>query len=209
MIRFLVVFDVDSTLIEDEAIELLADKAGQRELVAQITDRAMRGEIDFTESLVERVATLKDLPESVLEQTAQILRPTKGATELIEAIHERSGVAAAVSGGFIQLLKPLQERLQLDYVQANTLETIGGKLTGRVLGSVIDAQAKADFLKKLAKELNLGLSSTFAVGDGANDIEMVRTAGIGIAFCAKPKLREVADVKIDIRDLAEIIPLLP
>jgi phosphoserine phosphatase len=209
LIRFLVVFDVDSTLIEDEAIELLADKAGQRDLVAQITDRAMRGEIDFTESLVERVATLKDLPESVLEQTAQILRPTKGATELIEAIHERSGAAAAVSGGFIQLLKPLQEKLKLDYVQANTLETMGGKLTGRVLGSVIDAKAKADFLKKLAKELNLELSSTIAVGDGANDVEMVRTAGIGIAFCAKPKLREVADVKIDIRDLAEIIPLLP
>ncbi|MEL0260754.1 MAG: phosphoserine phosphatase SerB, partial [Aquiluna sp.] len=136
--RFLVVFDVDSTLIEDEAIELLAERSGERERVAEITDRAMRGEIDFSTSLVERVATLNGLPESVLAETAALLRPTKGAAELINLIHERGGKAAAVSGGFIQLLEPLKAKLSLDFAAANTLEVAGGKLTGKLTGEIVD-----------------------------------------------------------------------
>jgi phosphoserine phosphatase len=207
--QFLVVFDVDSTLIEDEAIDLLAERAGTKDLVSQITDRAMRGEIDFASSLIERVATIKGLPQSVLDETSQRLRPTAGAAELIAAIQERSGVAAAVSGGFTQLLNPLQTKLNLDHVFANTLEVQDGKLTGKVLGSIVDRVAKADFLRKLSSDLAIESHLTIAVGDGANDIDMIQAAGLGIAFCAKPKLREVADVSLEIRDLRQLIGLLP
>ena len=206
--RFLVVFDVDSTLIEDEAIELLAERSGERERVAEITDRAMRGEIDFSTSLVERVATLKGLPESVLAETAALLRPTKGAAELINLIHERGGKAAAVSGGFIQLLEPLKAKLSLDFAAANTLEVAGGKLTGKLTGEIVDRTSKANHLKKWAAELELPVAATIAVGDGANDLAMMEVAGLSIGFCAKPKVREAADVVLEVRDLAQIGSLL-
>lgn len=203
------VFDVDSTLIEDEAIELLAERAGTRGLVEEITARAMRGEIDFAESLVERVATLKGLPESVLAETSALLRPTKGAKELVSKIHERSGLVAAVSGGFVQLLGPVREQLQLDHVQANTLEVSAGFLTGNVSGQIIDRAGKASYLKELAGKLGIPIDRTIAVGDGANDIDLIETAGLGIAFCAKPKLVEAADIVLNERDLAQLISTLP
>ncbi len=203
------VFDVDSTLIEDEAIELLAENAGTREQVARITERAMRGEIDFAESLKERVSTLAALPESIIAETSKRLRPTKGAKELISAVHEKSGAVAAVSGGFIQLLEPIKSSLSLDYVHANTLEVEAGLLTGKVAGQIVDRAQKALFLADLAEKLGVSLDRTIAVGDGANDIDMLAKAGLGIAFCAKPKLVEVADLVLNERDLELLISVLP
>jgi phosphoserine phosphatase len=206
---FLVVFDVDSTLINEEAIELLAEHSGNREKVAEITERSMRGEIDFSTSLIERVATLKGLPESVLEQTAKSLTPTKGASDLIQEIHTRGGKAAAVSGGFIQLLTGLKRELNLDYAQANTLGIENGKLTGEVVGEMVNREAKAKYLKLWAEENDIPLERTFAIGDGANDLGMMAIAGLSVAFCAKPIVRESADVVIDERDLTKVIALLP
>ena len=209
MTKFLVVFDVDSTLIEDEAIELLADRAGQREAVAEITERAMRGELDFAKSLVERVATLEGLPESVLEAVANELTPTKGAKELIAAIHQRGGKAAAVSGGFIQLLGPVKAALDFDFERANTLEVSSGFLTGKVSGKIIDRQAKADALLEWANQLGLGLDRSIAVGDGANDLGMMEIAGLSVAFCAKPVVQQKAKIALNERDLSQLIQLLP
>ena len=209
MTGFLVVFDVDSTLINEEAIELLAEHSGNREKVAEITERSMRGEIDFSTSLIERVATLQGLPESVLEQTAKSLTPTKGASELIQEIHARGGKAAAVSGGFIQLLNGLKRELNLDYAQANTLGVENGKLTGEVVGELVNREAKAKYLMLWAEENDIPLSRTFAIGDGANDLGMMAVAGVSVAFCAKPIVRESADVVIDERDLRQVIELLP
>jgi phosphoserine phosphatase len=206
---FLVVFDVDSTLINEEAIELLAEHSGNREKVAEITERSMRGEIDFSTSLIERVATLKGLPESVLEQTAQSLTPTKGASELIQEIHARGGLAAAVSGGFIQLLNGLKLELNLDYARANTLGVNDGMLTGEVVGELVNREAKARYLKLWAEDNGIPLDKTFAIGDGANDLGMMAIAGVSVAFCAKPIVRENAKVVIDERDLAKVIELLP
>ena len=209
MTSFLVVFDVDSTLINEEAIELLAEHSGNRERVAEITERSMRGEIDFTTSLIERVATLKDLPVSILEKTAKRLTPTNGAAELIASIHARGGKAAAVSGGFIQLLDELRAQLGLDYAMANTLEVDGNRLTGAVTGELVNREVKAKYLKLWAAENNLPLDKTIAIGDGANDLGMMAIAGTSIAFCAKPVVRESADVVIDDRDLSKVIELLP
>ncbi|MGA1032562.1 MAG: phosphoserine phosphatase SerB [Aquiluna sp.] len=209
MTSFLVVFDVDSTLINEEAIELLAEHSGNREKVAEITERSMRGEIDFSTSLIERVATLQGLPESVLELTANSLTPTKGASELIQEIHARGGKAAAVSGGFIQLLNGLKRELDLDYAQANTLGVDNRKLTGEVVGELVNREAKARYLKLWAEENDIPLARTFAIGDGANDLGMMAIAGVSVAFCAKPIVRESADVVIDERDLGQVIELLP
>jgi phosphoserine phosphatase len=207
--KFLVVFDVDSTLIDQEAIELLADFAGSRTEVSEITERAMRGELDFAESLIERVATLKDLEFEVLEKVSNLLTPTKGAKALIEEIHKRGGKAAAVSGGFIQLLEPLKNELKLDFELANTLEVLEQKLTGKVLGRIIDRAAKAEALIQWALELGVELEQTIAVGDGANDLGMMEVAGLSVAFCAKPVVRKFAKVTLDERDLSLLIPYLP
>ncbi len=209
MTKFLVVFDVDSTLIEDEAIELLAEYAGTREMVSEITERAMRGELDFAQSLRERVATLKGLDESILQQVAQELRPTKGARELIDEIRKRGGKSAAVSGGFIQLLGPVKQKIGFDLQHANTLEVLDGKLTGKVSGEIVDKAVKAQMLMKWAAELHVNPENTIAVGDGANDIAMMEAAGLSIAFDAKPIVREKAKVSLSKRDLAQIIGLLP
>ena len=208
MTNFLVIFDVDSTLIEDEVIELLAEVAGKRKEVAQVTERAMRGELDFAESLRERVKTLENLPESVFEEVYERITPTQGVEELIKAIHAKGGKAAAVSGGFTTILKPLAEKLNLDFYRANDLEIKDHKLTGKVEGKIIDKTAKAEALQEWAKELNLPLEKTMAVGDGANDLEMMAIAKIGVAFNAKPIVREKADVVIEKHDLREVIPLL-
>ncbi len=209
MTKFLVVFDVDSTLINDEAIELLAARAGKREEVAEVTERAMRGELDFEASLRERVLTLKGLDASVLEEVSRELSPTKGAKELIAAIHSRGGKAAAVSGGFIQLLAPVKEKLGFDIERANTLEVVDGKLTGQVIGKVIDRQAKADALLEWADLLAVEQSNTIAVGDGANDLGMMEVAGLSVAFCAKPVVQQKAKIALNERDLSLLIQLLP
>ncbi|MEY3624878.1 MAG: phosphoserine phosphatase SerB [Actinomycetota bacterium] len=209
MTKFLVVFDVDSTLINEEAIELLAERAGTRDQVAEVTERAMRGELDFAQSLIERVATLQGLSESVLAEVAQELTPTLGARELIEAIHELGGKAAAVSGGFIQLLGPVKKALNFDFERANTLEVSEGRLTGRVLGKIIDRAAKAEALIEWSKQLGVPIEKTMAVGDGANDLGMMEVAALSVAFCAKPIVQEKAKIALNERDLSKLIPLLP
>jgi phosphoserine phosphatase len=204
-----VVFDVDSTLINDEAIELLAERAGKRQEVAEVTERAMRGELDFEDSLRQRVLTLKGLDEAVLGEVSHQLSPTKGARELIEAIHERGGKAAAVSGGFIQLLAPVKEQLKFDLERANTLEVMDGKLTGQVIGKVIDRAAKAEALLEWASHLGVSQQQTIAVGDGANDLGMLEVAGLSVAFCAKPVVQQKAKIALNERDLSLLIQLLP
>jgi phosphoserine phosphatase len=206
--RILVVFDVDSTLIEDEVIELLADCAGKRAEVAEVTDRAMRGELDFTGSLKARVINLAGLPESVIQESLSKITITKGAKELIAAIHRAGGKVAAVSGGFTQLLEPLAKELKLDYYRANSLEIIDGKLTGQVTGPIIDKPAKAHALTQWATELGLSIQNTVAIGDGANDLDMMQVAGLSIGFNAKPRVRQSADVLIAENDLSEVIGLL-
>jgi len=206
--QFLVVFDVDSTLIENEVIELLAARAGSEPEVTDITTRAMNGELDFEQSLRARVATLAGLQESVIAECARDIRVTNGATELIAGVKDAGGRVAAVSGGFHELLDPLATTLGLDYARANRLEVANGALTGAVLGPVIDAQAKADALREWAVDSGIPLSRTIAVGDGANDLRMMEVAGLSVGITAKPIVRANADVHIDIRDLSAVLPLL-
>ncbi len=207
MSGFLVVCDVDSTLINDEVIELLADAAGVRAEVAAVTERAMRGELDFAESLAERVRCLAGLTEGVFAQVLDRITPTPGVEKLIEAVHSAGGRIIAVSGGFHEILDPLAARLGLDWWTANRLERINGMLTGRTQGPVIDAHAKADALRGYAADNDIPLESTIAVGDGANDLAMMRAAAISVAFCAKPVVIEHATVSITERDLTRVIPL--
>lgn len=206
MTEYLVVFDVDSTLIEDEVIELLAEVAGKREEVAAVTERAMAGELDFAQSLIERVATLEGLPDSVFADVQSRIKITKGAKETIQAIQAAGGKVGAVSGGFNQLLTPLAQILNLDYARANQLEVVDGLLTGKVIGKIIDRTAKAQALSEWSADS--GLSRTVAVGDGANDLEMLATAELGVAFNAKPIVREKADVVIEGLDLRALLELL-
>nr|WP_307806917.1 phosphoserine phosphatase SerB [Naasia sp. SYSU D00057] len=200
--------DVDSTLIEDEVIELLADAAGSRDLVAAITERAMHGELDFEQSLRERVATLEGLPADVVEEVRARITVTRGVPELIAAVHEAGGRIATVSGGFHEVLDPLAEQLGLDYWRANRLEVADGRLTGRVHGGVIDAAAKASTLIEWADDCGVPLERTVAVGDGANDLPMMAVCGLSVGFDAKPPVRDVADILIDVRDLSQLLPVL-
>lgn len=209
MTSFLVVFDVDSTLIRDEVIELLADAAGKRAEVKAITDAAMAGELDFSQSLAARVAMLAGVTENVFEQTISRIQVTEGAIELIEQIHRAGGKVAAVSGGFIQVLEPLAKTLNLDFYRANTLEVSAGALTGKTIGPVIDRATKAFSLVEWAGQLGLTPSQCIAVGDGANDLEMMKVAGLGVAFNAKPIVRQQADLVLDGENLLSLRVLLP
>ena len=204
MTQFLVVFDVDSTLIEDEVIELLADVAGKRAEVAAVTERAMAGELDFAESLIERVKTLAGLPESVFADVQQRITITTGAKQLIDAVHAAGGKVGAVSGGFNQLLTPLAEILDLDFARANQLEVVDGFLTGKVIGAIIDRQAKADALIEWAGVTGTPIENTVAVGDGANDLSMMAAAGLGVGFNCKPIVREHADFILEGNDLSKL-----
>jgi phosphoserine phosphatase len=206
--RHLVVLDADSTLIENEVIELLADAAGSLAQVAEVTDRAMRGELDFADSLRERVATLAGLSVAVFAEVGALIRPTPGVHALIEGVHAAGGRIGVVSGGFHELLDPLAERLGLDHWRANRLEVADGRLTGRLVGPIIDATAKATALTEWAAADGVDLCSTVAVGDGANDLTMMRVAGLGVAFNAKPIVRSAADLVVDGVDLSQILPLL-
>lgn len=207
-IPFLVVLDADSTLIEDEVIELLADAAGSGVLVADVTERAMRGELDFAESLVARVSTLAGLPVSVFEEVGRLIRPTPGVHDLIDGLHASGSRVGVVSGGFHELLDPLAARLSLDHWRANRLETRDGRLTGGLVGPIIDAPAKAAALREWAGAENVPIERTVAVGDGANDLEMMAIAGLSIAFNAKPRVRQEADLVICDPDLSQVLPVL-
>ncbi|MEN9993123.1 MAG: hypothetical protein RLY83_693 [Actinomycetota bacterium] len=200
--------DVDSTLIQDEVIELLADFAGTRTEVAAVTESAMRGEIDFEESLRARVATLSGLSESVLTEVFNQVKLSVGAKDLIAAVHASGGRVGAVSGGFNQILAPLAAMLNLDYYRANDLEIIDGKLTGGLLGKIIDRQAKAEALIEWAADFGEERAWVAAIGDGANDLDMFEVAGLSFAYNAKPMVRERADVTIDTPDLRLVIPHL-
>ncbi|QAY75002.1 phosphoserine phosphatase SerB [Agromyces protaetiae] len=204
----LVVLDADSTLIREEAIELLAEEAGSRELVAAVTERAMRGELDFAASLRERVATLRGVDVSVLPRVRARMTPTPGIERLVAGVHAAGGRIGVVSGGFHELLDPLAERLGLDFCRANRLGLEGDTLAGVVDGPIIDADAKAAALVEWAAASGIPLSKTIAVGDGANDLRMLDMATLGVAFCAKPIVRERADVVIDLPDLSSVLPLI-
>ncbi|WP_280232579.1 phosphoserine phosphatase SerB [Nocardia cyriacigeorgica] len=192
----LIVFDVDSTLIQGEVIEMLAAHAGVEDEVRRVTESAMRGEIDFGESLRQRVATLAGLDESVIEEVAERIELTPGARTTIRTLRRLGFRCGVVSGGFRQVIEPLAHDLELDFVQANTLEIVDGKLTGRVVGEIVDRAAKATALRKFAAEAGVPMEQTVAVGDGANDIDMLNAAGLGVAFNAKPALREIADAAL-------------
>ncbi|MFZ4841474.1 phosphoserine phosphatase SerB [Mycetocola saprophilus] len=206
--RFLVILDVDSTLIKNEAIELIAERAGSLEHVAAVTERAMRGELDFAASLRERVATLKGLSTSEIDAVRERIELSDGARDLIAGVHAAGGRVAVVSGGFHELLDPLAESLGLDRWRANRLEVIDGALTGKVLGDIIDAEAKAVALREWAGEFGVPLERTIAVGDGANDLKMMAIAGLSVAYDAKPAVRAQASVAVGSRNLSDILPLL-
>ena len=192
MQRLLVVLDVDSTLIGQEVVDLLADAAGVGAEVAAITEAAMRGELDFVGSLTRRVALLAGLPVSVLGEVRSRITVTDGVLELLAAVHATGGAVGAVSGGFQQVLDPLAQELGLDRRHANDLEVEGGRLTGRVLGRIVDAEVKRERLLAWADELDA--TRTIAIGDGANDLMMMSAASLSVAFDAKPAVRSVADV---------------
>lgn len=206
--RFLVVLDVDSTLIENEAIELLAAEAGTLEHVARVTERAMRGELDFADSLRERVATLAGLPVSAFDVARTRIVLTQGVRDLVSGVHAAGGAICVVSGGFHELLDPVATDLGLDDWRANRLGVRDGALTGLVDGGIVDAAAKATSLQTWADRWGVPLSRTVAIGDGANDLEMMRAAALGVAFDAKPAVRARADVVMPDRDLSAVLPLL-
>lgn len=195
----LVLMDVDSTFLNEEVIELIAAHAGVREEVARITDEAMRGELDFAASLRARVAALAGLPESVLAEVREQVTLTAGVPELVAAVQGAGGVVALVSGGFAEVVVPVAAELGIGEVLANRLAVREGVLTGEVEGRIIDRRAKADQLRVLCEQLDIDPEHTVAIGDGANDAEMVEAAGFGIAFCAKPALAEVADAVLTVR----------
>ncbi|MCU1477974.1 MAG: serB [Subtercola sp.] len=206
--RFLIVLDVDSTLIENEVIEMLAECAGSLRAVAEITERAMSGQLDFQQSLRSRVSTLAGLPISCFTDVADDIRVTQGVPELIAGLHANDGLIGVVSGGFHELLDAVATDLGLDHWKANRLEIADGRLTGNVLGPIIDAQAKAHALIEWADAAGIPHAQTVAVGDGANDLAMMDAAGLSVAFNARAVVRERAHLAIDTRDLSQLLPLL-
>jgi phosphoserine phosphatase len=206
--RRLVAFDMDSTLIRHEVIDELAREAGVGEQVSRITESAMRGEVDFDESLTRRVALLKGLDESVMRHVADRLQLTEGAELLVGALKRFGFKTAVLSGGFEYFGRMLQTRLGLDFVYANNLEIENGKLTGRVRGPIVNARRKADLLTEIAARENISLQQTIAVGDGANDLPMLAAAGLGIAFHAKPLVAASAEHQISRLGLDGILYLI-
>jgi phosphoserine phosphatase len=204
----LVVMDVDSTLIQDEVIELLAAAVGCEAEVADITARAMSGELDFAASLRERVGRLAGTPVEVLEQVSEQVRLTPGARTFVRTLKRLGYAVAIVSGGFTAVTDTLAERLGLDHAVANELEIVDGRLTGRLVGTIVDRAGKAEVLRRIAAAEHIPLEQTVAIGDGANDLDMLATAGLGIAFNAKPIVRAQADTAVSVPYLDAILFLL-
>jgi phosphoserine phosphatase len=204
----LVVMDVDSTLVQGEVIEMLAEHAGRAAEVAEVTERAMRGELDFAASLHARVACLAGLPASVLDDVRAAVQLTPGARTLVRTLRRLGFTVALVSGGFIEVVRPIADELGIEHVDANRLEVVEGHLTGRVVGDVVDRAGKAAALRRFAAAEGLPLARTIAIGDGANDLDMLDAAGLGIAFNAKPVVREQADAAVNVPFLDAVLYLL-
>ena len=204
----LVVMDVDSTLIQQEVIELLGAKAGKGAEIIAITESAMRGELDFAESLSARVALLSGLPESVLTQVQSEITLTPGARTLIRTLHKLGHHVALVSGGFEPVIAPLMSELGIEHMRANNLEIVDGKLTGKLIGPIIDRAGKAQALRDFAAMHSIELEQTIAIGDGANDLDMITLAGMGIAFNAKPAVKAAADSSVSAPYLDSVLYLL-
>ena len=204
-VQRLVVLDMDSTFIQQEVIDLLAVAAGVGTEVAAITERSMRGEIDFKESLAERVALLKGMPIDVIESVRLQITFSKGAERMVAVLHILGHKVAIVSGGFEDVIAPLLEKVGVDFYRANKLDLNGSTLTGKTTGAVIDRTAKAAALREFAEELGIPLEHTVAVGDGANDLEMMAISGLSIAFNAKPIVQEAAMVAINDGDLMGVL----
>lgn len=207
-VKRLVQLDVDSTFIQQEAIELLAAKAGALEAVKQITDAAMRGELDFAQSLESRVKLLAGLPDTVFAEVRSEITLTDGAAELVSLLHEKGHCVALVSGGFTNILQPIVAELGIDFFRANTLEVVAGVLTGKVVGEIVDRAGKATALREFAQACQVQLSDTVAIGDGANDLDMMALAGVSIAFNAKPIVAAAADYEIKEPSLASVADLI-
>ncbi|MEU4324412.1 phosphoserine phosphatase SerB [Nonomuraea dietziae] len=204
----LIVMDVDSTLIQGEVIELLAAHAGCLDEVAKVTEEAMRGELDFAESLRRRVKLLEGLPQEIFAKVRDEVVLTPGARTLVRTLKRLDYKFAIVSGGFTQITDALVNDLGIDYSAANTLEVVDGKLTGRVVGEIVDRPGKARALERFAREAGIPISQTVAIGDGANDLDMIATAGLGVAFNAKPVVRQAADTAVNTPYLDSILYLL-
>ena len=207
-VKRLVVLDVDSTFIQQEAIELLAAKAGVLDEVSLITASAMRGELDFEQSLRARVLLLKGVPESVIIQVQKEISLTDGAEDLVSALHSKGHSVALVSGGFIDIIEPMIHAISIEYFTANKLEVVAGLLTGGLIGPVIDRAAKATALREFAAASGVEIANTVAIGDGANDLDMMAAAGLSIAFNAKPIVVTAADLAINEPSLRSVIELI-
>jgi phosphoserine phosphatase len=208
-VRFLVVLDADSTLIRNEVIELIADEAGRGAEVTAATEAAMRGEVDFASSLRSRVHALAGVPVTAFAHVLSRIEPTPGVRELVSAVHERGGRVGVVSGGFHEILDTIAPELGVDVWRANRLAVASGALSGHVDGPIVDAEAKAEALSEWAHASGVALSRTIAIGDGANDLRMMAVAGLGVAFNAKPAVRDRADLVVGPVDLREVIAFLP
>ncbi len=205
MKKYLLVLDVDSTMIEQEVIDLLADRVGLKAEVKSVTDKAMAGEIDFREALLHRVGLLRGLKANVFNELLSEITVTEGVPELISAVQNSGGMVGAISGGFSQVLEPLANRLGLDFYLANELEVIDGLITGHISGDIVDAEMKARTLLHWASVHGFDNFETVAVGDGANDILMLQAAGFAVAFRPKDALRPHADLIIEGASLAPVI----
>ena len=206
--QHLVVMDVDSTLIQDEVIDLLADEAGTHAQVAEITERAMAGELDFAASLTARVALLAGLPADVIDRVRDRITLTPGARTLCRTLRNLGYRVALVSGGFTEVIAPLAVELGVDHVRANTLEVVDGHLTGKVVGAIVDRAGKRSALEELALEYGIPMSRTIAIGDGANDADMLQAAGLGIAFNGKAAARDAADSSVSVPYLDSVLYLM-
>lgn len=204
----IVLLDMDSTLIQQEVIDLLAEKCGVGEKVAAITESAMRGELDFAQSLTARVKLLAEADAEILETVKAGITLTPGARTLIRTLHKLGHKVGVVSGGFLDVIEPLLQELQIDFYRANRLEIADGKLTGNLLGAIVDKKAKADALRDFAASENVNLAQTIAIGDGANDLGMLEIAGLGIAFNAKPAVRAAANSSINSPYLDSVLYLM-
>lgn len=207
-VKRFVQLDVDSTFIQQEVIELLAAKAGVLEQVAVITDQAMRGVLDFEQSLRARVALLSGLPQSVIVQVQNEISLTDGAEDLVNTLHAKGHGVALVSGGFIDIIEPMIHSLSIKYYRANKLEIVDGFLTGRLIGSVIDRAAKAAALQEFVAACGVKVENSVAIGDGANDLDMMAAAGLSIAFNAKPIVAQTADLVINEPTLRSVLELI-